>query len=400
MRIDRSVIQKMDTSSGVSEVVGAIMLVSIVALLVAVVGVYLFSQPVPQKIPNLNFMTGTNSDKSSLYLYHNGGDTLTVGEFKVLLDGKETSYSVSGGGNQWSLGKNLVVPITPSTMPQSIQLVYNNSASSGGPGSTGSVLLDQASVNVVSSVTASPDQLPYLDCSAVRNWGCADQIPLDILLSRIVASSKERRINFIRNMVGNPLPGSTGTQNYHFNVTISAKGYNSSIVFGNGASKCDVPKIIPLGPGDKVDLVFDKTGGPSYFIIYGIAPSIWEMAGGTGGELTVRTWNSTTMVWNTSAGNALCHTWITEYSTIDSSMDIDTSAATGGGTGYTNLIVNESTIINGPYGNSVILDNFIPTENGMFLVSYPGSSVAAPVYTIGWAKQIIVNGVVQTNVGL
>ncbi|MDO8871402.1 MAG: type IV pilin N-terminal domain-containing protein [Methanoregula sp.] len=391
MRIDRSEKRKTDTSSGVSETVGAIMLISIVAILIAVIGVYLFSQPVPQKIPNLNFMTGVNSDKTKLYIYHNGGDTMIPGEFSVLLDGVPRSYSVSGGGS-WSLGKNLEVDITPSTMPQSVQLVYNNTASSGGPGSTGAVLLDEASVNIVSSGNVSPDQLPYLDCSAVRNWDCRFQIPFEIILDRIVATSKERRINFVRNNAGNPILGQTGTQAYHFNITVSKKGYNSSIVFGDGKSSCNAPKIIPLGPNDRVDLVFDKTIGPTTFIMYGIAPTIWEMAGGTGDEMTIRTWNSTTLVWQNNAGNALCHTWITEYSTLDSSLDIDTSSATGSGTGYTNLIVNETTILDGAFGGSVVLDNFVPTENGMFLVSYPGSSVAAPIYMIGWANKITVDG--------
>ncbi|MDP3395129.1 MAG: type IV pilin N-terminal domain-containing protein, partial [Methanoregula sp.] len=187
LRIDRSVKRKMDTSSGVSETIGAILLVSIVAVLISVIGVILFSQPVPQQIPNLNFMTGTNSSKTTLYLFHNGGDSMNVGEFSVMLDGKPaSSYCVEGGGSQWSLGKNLVVPITPSTMPQSVQLVYNSSGSTGGTsscggGGGGSVLLDDAAVNIVSSVNVSADQLPYLDCSAVRNWDCADQIPDEIL---------------------------------------------------------------------------------------------------------------------------------------------------------------------------------------------------------------------------
>ncbi len=398
MRIDARKNQKTDSCAGVSEVIGAILLISVVVAAIGIVAITLFSQATPQKIPNLNFMTGVNSSKTTLYLYHNGGDTLNVGEFNVLLDGVPASYSVAGGGSQWSLGKNLIVPI--SAMPQSVALVYGNSSSGGSTGSTGAVLLDQASANIVSTGFVSPDQKPYLDCSAVKNWACADQIPLDIVLSRIVATSKERRINFVRNNAGNPILAQTGSQTYHFNITVSENGYNSSIVFGNGKSSCDIPQLIPLGPNDRVDLAFDKSIGPTYFIIYGIAPAIWEMAGGTGDEMTVRTWNSTTGVWTDSGTNAICHTWITEYSSIDSSMDIDTSPGTGSGTGYTNMIVNDTTIINGPYSGSVYLDNFIPTENGMFLVSYPGSSVAAPVYMIGWADQIRINGVVQTGIGL
>ncbi|MDO9036075.1 MAG: type IV pilin N-terminal domain-containing protein, partial [Methanoregula sp.] len=197
MRIDRSEKRKTDTSAGVSETIGAIMLISIVAVLIAVIGVYLFSQPVPQKIPNLNFMTGVNSDKSKLYLYHNGGDTMIPGEFSVLLDGVPKSYSVAGGGS-WSLGKNLEINITPSTMPQRVMLVYNNTASSGGPGSTGAVLLNEASANVVRTGDVSADQLPYLDCSAVRNWDCADQIPAEIIIARSQKDTVAKRISFMQ----------------------------------------------------------------------------------------------------------------------------------------------------------------------------------------------------------
>jgi archaellum component FlaF (FlaF/FlaG flagellin family) len=364
-------------------------MISLIVVAIGIIAAMLFGQTTPTKIPNMNFMTGVSSDQHTLYLAHTGGDTLNLNEFSVLLDGVPASPTLSGGGTQWSLGTTLVIPIT--TMPQNVQIVYNSS------GSAGAVLLRQAAtVNTTVNVTA--DQEPYLDCSAVRNWDCADQIPMDILLSRIVATAKERRINFIRNNVGKPILGLTGSVNYHFNITVSENGYNSSIVFGDGKDKCNSPTIIPLGPNDKVDLVFDKTIGTTYFIIYGIAPAIWEMAGGSGDEMTVYVKNSTTGAQYTNGGNALCHTWIVEYSTIDSTMDIDTSAGTGSGTGYTDLIVNDTTILNQAFGGSVVLDNFIPTETGMFLVSYPGSSVAAPVYMIGWANQILVNGVPVTGI--
>ncbi|MDP2795939.1 MAG: type IV pilin N-terminal domain-containing protein [Methanoregula sp.] len=396
MRIDRSVNQKMDTSAGVSETVGAIMLISIVAILIAVIGVYLFSQPVPQKIPNLNFMTGVNSDKTTLYIYHNGGDTLNVGEFSVLLDGKEVSYSVSGGGNQWSLGKNLVV--TPlSTMPQSVQLVYNNTASSGGPGSTGAVLLDEASVNIVSSVTVSPDQLPYLDCSAVRNWDCADQIPPEIILDRYLANATSQRINFMKNNVNNGITGSgSNKMQYHFNFTVTE--VNSTISWG--AADCDPVLRVPLQPDDKVSVAFDSNGGPADFIIYGLAPQIWEMAGGLANDLLVTVTFSNNTVINSDddgPGGRLCHTWVAGYKDIESTMVINGEGVSG--SPETVLVVNETFYINGPSSSDVVLVNFRPTDNGMFLVSFPGSA-AAPVYMIGWADQIKIDGVVQTGLGV
>ena len=192
MRIDRNEKQKTDNSAGVSEIIGAILLISVVALAVAIIGVFFFSQPTPTKIPNLNFMTGVNG--STLYLYHNGGDALNVGEFSVLLDGKEASYSVSDRSSQWSLGKNLIVPI--SSMPQNVQIVYNSSSAGG------AVLLDQAAADIVSTVNVTADQLPYLDCSAVRNWDCANQIPPEIISAMNIANITTKRMLLMKNSQG------------------------------------------------------------------------------------------------------------------------------------------------------------------------------------------------------
>ena len=386
MRNDRDEKRKPDPCAGVSEIIGAIMLVSIVALLVAVVGVFLFSQPVPQKIPNLNFMTGTNSSKTTLYLYHNGGDTLTTGEFKVLLDGKDASYSVSGGGNQWSLGKNLLVPIT--TMPKSVQLVYNNTASSGGPGSTGSVLLDEASVNIVSSGTVLPDQLPYLDCSAVRNWACADQIPPEIIVAQYQKNTTSKRISFMQH--GQARGTVIGGTRNHFNFTVSKP--NSTIHIAIPANpNCNAGNLYPLTTGDKVGITF--IGNPDYFTVYGSAPQIWELTAGANSRMytTINFANGTKSTFN---GNPICHAYISEYSVLDSTLDVTT---TNSGR-VTSLIVNESHIIEGPSSTVIKLVDVQPIGNGLYLITYGANT--APIYVIGWANAIQFNGITQTGLGL
>ncbi|MDD1694241.1 MAG: type IV pilin, partial [Methanoregula sp.] len=141
-----------DHTAGVSEVIGAILLVALVVAAVALVAVFLFSQSTPVKVPNVNFMVGTNNQvPPTLYLTHNGGDTLTVGSFSVYIDGKIKSYSVAGGGNEWSLGKNLLVPLSSGETPQRIYLVYNQTG-------TGSSVIGSASANVsVPSGKIAPD---------------------------------------------------------------------------------------------------------------------------------------------------------------------------------------------------------------------------------------------------
>ncbi len=74
---------------GVSENIGAIMLVMIVVVAVSVIGVYLFSQPAPQKIPALNALIW--NDSQYIYVKHEGGDPINVGEFEILVDGTDRS---------------------------------------------------------------------------------------------------------------------------------------------------------------------------------------------------------------------------------------------------------------------------------------------------------------------
>lgn len=386
MRIDRINKRKADTCSGVSEIVGAILLISIVVVLIGVIGVYLFSQPVPQKIPNLNFMTGTNSDKTILYIYHNGGDTLNAGEFSVMLDGVPASYIVSGGGS-WSLGKNLEVAITPATMPQSVQLVYNSSVSSGGPGSTGAVLLDQASVGVIRSGNVSPDQLPYLDCAAVRNWDCRFQIPPEIIIDRYVANSSIKRINLMKFDQG------TGTlvsapQN-HFNITIGEP--NATVVMG-GSTCSEISMIAyPLTTNDHLDVTFPSD--PTDFYVYGSAPQIWEMGGGGLSNIVVTLTYENGSV-NKITGRRLCHTYVPKYSAFDSTLVLQTD----GTNKMTTLVVNDTRYIEGVYPNTITLRNFGPTDNGLFLISSPGGG--ATFFSIGWADTIEYGGIPQTGLGI
>jgi len=376
MRTDRNEKQKTDNSAGVSEIIGAILLISVVALAVAIIGVFFFSQPTPTKIPNLNFMTGVNG--STLYLYHNGGDALNVGEFSVLLDGKAASYSVSGGG-QWSLGKNLIVPI--SSMPQNVQIVYNSSSAGG------SVLLDQAAADIVSTVNVTADQLPYLDCSAVYNWGCADQIPEAIIIAQYRQNVTSMRSNFMKHDVGGAVRGKTGGVSPYFNITISKD--NSSIIMAP-SNICSSGTVYSMNATDKLSLMFTLAGGPGDFVLYGSAPELWEMAVGDGSDITVTlsTADGKPKSGFPTSGRRLCHTYITEYSSVDSTLVVE---SVGDGTKVANLVVNNTVYINGANSTDISFINFKPTPSGLFMIEYSG--LGAPVFFIGWQDQIQFNGV-------
>ena len=70
---------------GVSENIGAILLVMVVVLAVSIIGVFMFSQPTPQKMPALNALIW--NDSQNIYIRHEGGDPLSIGEYQIIVDG-------------------------------------------------------------------------------------------------------------------------------------------------------------------------------------------------------------------------------------------------------------------------------------------------------------------------
>jgi hypothetical protein len=120
----------------VSEVIGAVMLISIVIVGVAIVGVVLWSQPPPQKIPALS--TGISNESCKVILTHNGGNLLEEGSFKIYVDtddrtGSFTKTGVPGPVTSWGIGETLVYNPPPpcSQTPRNVRIVYT-----GGNGAT------------------------------------------------------------------------------------------------------------------------------------------------------------------------------------------------------------------------------------------------------------------------
>lgn len=100
----------MQSTDGVSEVIGSIMLISLVVLAVAIVGVGILSQPPPVQTQYLDVIPGNKTD--TLYLYHNGGDSLNSGDFFVRVDGLDyysDNLSIQGGDWPWEIGEMLKV---------------------------------------------------------------------------------------------------------------------------------------------------------------------------------------------------------------------------------------------------------------------------------------------------
>jgi hypothetical protein len=111
-------------AGAVSEVVGAIILISISVLAMGIVMLFFFSGPLPTSVPSFSGLV-TNSSKI-VYITHEGGDTLRVGRFRIYVDGVDETYNFTKSirGN-FSVGQ--VMNATLPKWPQRVVMVFNTS---------------------------------------------------------------------------------------------------------------------------------------------------------------------------------------------------------------------------------------------------------------------------------
>lgn len=370
----------MDHSAGVSELIGAVLLITIVVMAVSIIGVMLLSQQAPQKIPNINFMTGTNAAGDQLYLYHNGGDTLTSGEFAVVLDGQtqRTDYSISDGSSNWSVGKNLVLSITK--RPNTVAIVYTS-------GGSGAILLRSVSLSNVSlSQNIKPDTTPTVsEGSSCSDYICndvADIINSSHFIEAIKQNVSSTSINFYKNSL---LP--TGVQTGVPTGSLKSGSYlELKVTDGTGKSqivyqpqgKSDV--LLTFNNTDRVRVTINASS-PN-FIIFGIAPQIWEMAV-KNADLTITRSGGVPTI--SEPGVNISHTWIANYIVYDSTLEIDTA-----GSSITTLTVNNTMVVPpSGYGAPITISAIKPLPVGLFLV-IADNSQGGTVYLVSTANQICV----------
>jgi len=122
-------IKKKHLESAVSEVIGSVMLISVVVTAIAIIAVVLTSQPLPQKIPALDAIISSNG-KDTIRIYHNGGDSLSRQEVAILVDGveKTSGFTIRGSGwTMWSPGESLDYNL--GSLPGKVQIIFNSGSS-------------------------------------------------------------------------------------------------------------------------------------------------------------------------------------------------------------------------------------------------------------------------------
>ena len=115
-----------------AEVISTIMLVSIMAAAVTITMFVVFSTySPPQKIPSFSALVTNQS--CSIYIYHDGGDTVQWQLMKILVDSSDWTANFTMRGRQagwttWETGDTLVyTPPACSTLPGRVDIVFDNS---------------------------------------------------------------------------------------------------------------------------------------------------------------------------------------------------------------------------------------------------------------------------------
>src|SRR5271157_1254816 len=117
------------TERAVSEIIGAVLLISVVVIAVAIIGVALTSNTNIQKVPALDAIISNYGN--TIQIYHNGGDTIQSNQIQILVDGNPTTFKKGGtdaSWTSWSAGDSLVA--TMSSTPKIVSIVYNGTSGS------------------------------------------------------------------------------------------------------------------------------------------------------------------------------------------------------------------------------------------------------------------------------
>ncbi len=373
MKIKNQQFTVSDPSSGVSELIGGILMITIVVAAAAIIGVILFSQQTPEKIPNINFMAGSDNS-NHLYLYHNGGDTLTKGTFSVLVDNDtRNDYTISDKGTEWSVGKNLVLDNVPSGA-HNIAIIYNATGS-------GAVLLRSASSsnatlqNSISSsgapVSGTTPTQDLVSCAAINftDPSCYFFVAPDAVLNMFMKNVSQNSINYYR------ADKCSLSEGQIFSIKIMDATSKSSITINKIH-----PVVIKLSQNDIISIKFSSNS--ANFRTFGLAPQIWELTGDNV-DLNITFANGTKYFsGNGYSTQDIAHTWISDYSNLNSDLAI-LCPSPGGQGANTALTVNSTQYINGQNDQNIEFRKIRPLSVGLFLIQSDKNS--APIYFVGVA---------------
>lgn len=140
------------SESGVSEVVGTVLLIALVVLGVAIVAAALFSQSSVTEIPHASIVAGENAS-GNFVLVHEGGDALREGEYRIYVDDgtgleDETVNFTAPVDGVWSIGENITYNKNPDQVKEVVVTAVTG---------RGETILAEPAFSIKPTTTFSPD---------------------------------------------------------------------------------------------------------------------------------------------------------------------------------------------------------------------------------------------------
>jgi PKD repeat protein len=241
-----------DASSGISsnascghcalsEVIGSFILIGIVVAAVSIIGVVLWSQPPPHKLPSLSAVITNQS--CTVFVNHDGGDLLERQSFRILVDGINqtenfTKRGASGAWTTWEIGDTLVYnSLTCSRMPERVDIVFDDGTSSYVITTAFFGSFSSSGVTPTVTATATPVPPPAADFSANPLVGT---VPLPVSFTD-TSTGSPTTWNWTFGDIGagnistlqNPPHTYTSAGTYSVTLTVSNAGGSSTLIKAN-----------------------------------------------------------------------------------------------------------------------------------------------------------------------
>jgi len=143
---------------GVSEIIGAILLISMTVLAASVVGIYVFSQPQAEPVDRAEILISANA---TMVLFQNmGGDALREADLALYYNGDNVNFDSS---SSWPFEPGDTITYTPGSPPpttnlsDSVYLVFTGTSSDG---VLLDILVEEGQVDRTSWTVTAPGPIP------------------------------------------------------------------------------------------------------------------------------------------------------------------------------------------------------------------------------------------------
>jgi FlaG/FlaF family flagellin (archaellin) len=346
----------------VTELIGVVLLISVAVVAIGIVAVVLLSEPLPEKIPNVDILITNGTE--TVYIAHSGGEPVGDGEITVYVNGVLVTETpkIEGGDEAWpwTIGETLNVNVTDYGEVTDVYVVYSG-------GSTDVLLkskrLTGTSADIGTDAASTPFTIP--DCYDPIN----DLLNDSIYLSQDLYSASgewilEGDFNFTMTDDSSHLifanPGVPGPDTYQYNFS---KDERITIrCFEN----------IPSLGGSKIRIF--SIGSIGWYIN---AKSVYVYEENT--LLKESNKELTTIL----AGR------LTGYDEANSRLNI--TSKLGANPGYTLLIINNSREIDAMRTKNdppIIITGLKPTIPTIFILDTYANQDKAPSYFVGKAENV------------